>query len=237
MPAGPMPADLRLAPANRLVDRHHRLRRELPRPSGTPFTFWYLVLLLVSTGVLLLVPSGDARSLLSWSSTDVHHLTSAPLRVLVASALWLPNLDWLLYVALFSAVLAPVERRIGPRWTVAVFASGHVVATLLTELPIAWAIRHGYLPHRAGHRLDVGVSYGFYAVVGVLVGLLPRRVGTPAALVALLVVVVPLLVATDVLAAVGHVVALAVGFTWWPWLTRRGPARRVTRPGQPRPDG
>lgn len=186
------------------------------------------MVLLVSTAVLVLVPSAVARRLLSWSSTDVGHLFRSPLRVLASSALWLPSLDWLLYAVLFSLVLAPVERRIGSRWIAAVFASGHVIATLLTELPVAWAVGRGYLPHRARNRLDVGVSYGFYAVLGVFVGLLPRRARAPSALAAVALVVGRLAVSTELLSAVGHVLALAVGFGWWPWLVRLGPSR--TRP-------
>ena len=199
-----------------------RAHRGLPGPGSTPFTFWYIAVLLVTTVVLLTVPSRIARLLLTWSSTDVYHLHSAPLRVLVSSALWLPGMDWLLYSVLFCLVLAPVERRVGSRWAAAMFASGHLIATLVTELPVAWAIRHGYLPHRAGHRLDVGVSYGFYAMLGVLVGLVPRWAVAPAALGGVTIVVVPLFTSADLLSAVGHVVALAVGFCWWPWLTRRG---------------
>ncbi|HEX5494254.1 MAG TPA: rhomboid-like protein [Mycobacteriales bacterium] len=210
-----------------------RLWGEFPRPGATPFTFWYLVVLFTSTTVLLAVPHRAAHLLLTWSSTDVAHLRRDPLRVMVFSALWLPNLDWVLYAALFSAVLAPVERRLGWRWTAAVFGSGHVVATLVTELPIAWAVGRGYLPHRAGHRLDVGVSYGFHAVLGVLVGLLPERVRPLTASAATAAVVVPLLTSADLVSGVGHVVALAIGFGWWPWLARPSRPSGPGRPGPP----
>lgn len=210
--------------------------RGLPRPSTTPFTFGYLALLFVSTAVLLAVPERTGRTLLDWSSTDAYHLRGDPLRVLVSSALWLPNLDWLGYAAMFSLVLAPVERRVGSPRTLGVFAAGHVIATLVTEVPIVWAVSRGYLPRRAQHRLDVGVSYGFYAVLGVGVGLLPRRARVPAGLAATMLVGVRLVTSPDLVAAVGHVVALVVGFGCW-WWARPGQPRTPSPGGAPAGDG
>lgn len=205
------------------------VRRGIPTPRRTPFTFFYLAVLAVTTIVLYAVPAHTARTLLASSSTDVYHLHNAPIRVLVSSALWLSGVNWLLYAPLFSLVIAPVERRAGSRWVLAMFASGHVIATLVTELPIAWAIRHGYLAPRDQHRLDVGVSYGFYAVLGALVGLLPRVARSLAVAAAAVVVAVPLLTSDDSLTALGHVVSLLVGLVWWPWLSGRGLVGSLSR--------
>ena len=194
--------------------------RERPSPAATPFTFGYVTLLAASTLLLWAVDDRLHHQILAESSTDLAHLESAPLRVLVASALWLPSLWWWAYPLLFSLVLSPVERRIGGWWTLAVFATGHVIATLLTELPLEAAIDVGWLPASAAHRLDVGVSYGFYAVLAVLVGMLtrPRRLLVGA--VAVLAVALPFVLQPDV-TSTGHLVSLGVGVAWWPWLRRR----------------
>jgi len=219
--------------ATRPVRWSDRLARALPAPGRTPFTFWYLAVLLASSIVQRLVGPRAQRHILQWSSTNVAHLGHDPVRVLVASALWLPGQPWVPAAICFTLVLAPVERRIGSRWTLAVFASGHVLATLVTELPVAWLVRYGELPRHALHVVDVGVSYGFLSTVGVLAVLFApgwRWV----ALVAAELYVVGLLVTDPGLANVGHLLALNVGIVlWWRWLSYRGLSGSL-RPSLPR---
>ncbi len=198
-----------------------RLLRFLPGPRDTPLTLGYLAVLLATTATLGLVDQHTASNILAASSTDAAHLVHEPVRVLLASLLWLPSLDWLPWAAGFAVVLAPVERRIGTRWTAVVFLSGHVLATLATELPVFYAVTHGVLPVEAAHRLDVGVSYGFYAVSGVLVGLLAAPARQVVLVVAGTTVLVALVIDPDV-TNVGHLLSLLTGLAWWPWLRRRG---------------
>lgn len=197
-----------------------RLVREAPHPLRTPFTFWYLVLLLGSTIVLRLVPAKTADQLLSWSSTSAAHLHRRPVLSLVASALWVDG-HWWPYLVGFSVVLAPVERRVGSLRTLAIFLSGHVLATLLTEIPIGWQVRHGLLPKAMAHLTDIGVSYGFATVLGVFVLLLPARTRIVVGFLAELTVLAAL--ASDVdITSVGHACALQIGlFGWLPWIRRR----------------
>lgn len=199
-----------------------RLRSVLPNPVRTPFTFWYLVLLLATTIALRSVDTRTEYHVLQWSSTNVAHLRHAPIRAMLASAMVLPGLKWAPNAMIFSLVLAPVERQIGSRWTIAVFASGHVLATLVTELSVAWLVWFGVLPGSWVHILDVGVSYGFFSVLGVLVGLLASRwrwLGLAAAEV----LVFGGLIMDVGLASIGHVVALNLGVVlWWRWLAERG---------------
>jgi hypothetical protein len=204
-----------------LTEIARRMWRELPRPAETPFTFWYLVLLFCTTLILRRSDPDTARQLLHWSSTDVHHLTTHPARVLVASALWLPTLGWLHEAVLFSLVLAPVERRIGSWETLGIFLSGHILATLATEVPVAWMIAHGYLPHRMAHVVDVGVSYGFATVAGVLVCLLGGVLRMLALALAEWYVWYPLVARPDMTSA-GHLISLHIGLTWYLWLRPRG---------------
>ncbi|GAA0629126.1 hypothetical protein GCM10010174_56630 [Kutzneria viridogrisea] len=199
----------------------------LPRPRSTPFTFWYLVLLLVSTVLILAVPHSIGQHLLNWSSTDAFNLHRHPIRVLFASALWLAEPNWIGYVVVFAVAVAPLERRIGSWWTFAVFASGHVLGTLVTELPVMVAIKMRLLPHSDGHWIDVGVSYGFFATAGALLLVLPTRVRVLTWL-GLLALIPLMVLGADsdedaVITTVGHLVALHVGLLgWWPFLRRRG---------------
>lgn len=162
-----------------------------------------------------------ANELLAASSTDVAHLVHDPVRVLLTSAIWLPDRIWLPYAVVFVLPLAPLERRLGSRNAMGIFMSGHVLGTVLTEAPIAAAIAVGWLPVAAAHRLDVGVSYGMYAAVGAALGLLagPGRRFTVFVIAGT--VLVPLMLGPG-LTTVGHVLSLAIGIAWWPILRRRG---------------
>ena len=192
----------------------------MPTPHTTPLTFCYLVLLLVTTFVLWVVDGRARREILISSSTDAAHLSREPIKVLVASALWLPALHWLPFAVLFSLVLAAVERRVGWAWTAAIFLSGHVIATLATELPIELAVDNGWLPIAAAHRIDVGISYGFYSCLGALLGMLRSHPRWVLFAVAAASVVVPLVMHVDV-TTTGHLLSLLCGLAWWPWLRRR----------------
>lgn len=173
--------------------------------------------LLATTVIQRLVGAVSAARLLAASSTDVAHLAHHPVRVLVASALWLPGRGWVEPLLLLALVLALLERRAGTRLAAAVFAAGHVVATLATELGVAVLVSAGALPRHGLHRVDVGVSYGFYACVGAMAGLLPvwlRWVALPAAAAWL---TAGLLRHLD-LTSTGHLLSLAVGVASWRWL-------------------
>jgi hypothetical protein len=189
----------------------------------------YLLVLLLTTLAAHLVSTPTADALLDASSTDVWHLVHRPLRVLVASALWLPDEGWEATAVVLGVAMAALEARVGARRTLLVFASGHVLATLLTEVPVGVATLLGLLPSSAAHRLDVGVSYGTFAVVGALAGLLPVRVRVAVLAVAGLLVVVPLAGVHDLTSA-GHALSLLIGLAWWPAL-RSAAATPSAQPG------
>jgi hypothetical protein len=216
-----------------------RLAAELPGPRATPFTFWYLVVLLVSTVVIKLVAPATAAEILTWSSTSSANLHRHPVLALIASALWVDGPFWWPYLILFSLVIAPVERRAGSWWTVAVFASGHVVATLASELPIGWQVRHHLLPRAMAHLSDFGVSYGFFSVLGVAILMLNGRPRLICLALSELVVLLPLVTADQVdVSAVGHPLALHIGLLGWlAWVRGRGliGGIRLNRPPPTRP--
>lgn len=151
------------------------LLRFVPNPKTTPFTFAYLAVLLGTTLLLVFADPAVADRLLQLSSTDAHNLVRRPLTSLVSSAFWLPGESWFAYALIFAVAVAPLERRFGVRRTAVVFFSGHVLATLGTELPVMALISAHVLPHSAGHWLDIGVSYGFFTTAGALVFLLRGR--------------------------------------------------------------
>jgi hypothetical protein len=213
--------------------RRLRLRLPLlPTPKRTPFTFYYLVFLLGTTLFLRLGDPALGARLLELSSTDAHNLWRRPLFALLTSAFWLSGEAWLPYVIVFTIAVAPLERRIGSLRTMGVFFSGHVLATLATELPVMVAIHLGGLPRSDGHWLDIGVSYGFFTTAGALVFLLSGRARWWALLTMETFIV--LFYVTDdfdtlaaVVTLIGHTIAAHLGlFGWGPWLRRRAPLGR-----------
>ncbi|QWF77121.1 rhomboid-like protein [Amycolatopsis sp. CA-230715] len=200
----------------------------LPRPSTTPFTFCYLVVLLGTTIVLHTADPSLTSKLLALSSTDAHNLWHRPLLTLFTSALWLADAMWLVNLVIFTIAVAPLERRIGPLWTAAVFFSGHVLATLATELPVMWSVSAGALTAQDARWVDVGVSYGFFATAGALVALVAPPMRRWAVLTAETVVLLVYVTGrpgalSDVVTLAGHLFALHLGMlAWQPWLRRRG---------------
>jgi hypothetical protein len=214
----------------------------LPDPKATPFTFGYLVLLLGTTLLLRFADPALSARLLQLSSTDAHNLWRRPLTSLLTSALWLPDAGWLVYAGIFAVAVAPLERRFGARRAAAVFFSGHVLSTLVTELPVMGLISTGVLPKSAGHWLDIGVSYGFFTTAGALVFLLRGRARlTALAGVEAFVAVVylsddPAAVAS-IVTLLGHVFAAHFGLLFWgPWLRRASAGRARIPAGMQAPE-
>lgn len=206
--------------------------KALPNPKTTPFTFGYLVVLFGTTLVLRFADPVVTTKLLQLSSTDAHNLWRRPLTSLLTSALWLADGGWLVYALIFAIAIAPLERRFGAGRTALVFFSGHVLATLATEVPVMALISGGLLPMTAGRWLDIGVSYGFFTTLGALVFLLRGRARI-AALVAMELFIATVWVSDSpetldsVVTVLGHLCAAHFGFLYW------GP--RLTRPAVPAP--
>ncbi len=181
----------------------------------SPFTFTYLCLLAAGSLTLGALDPQTRSDVLHASSTDVMHLASRPILVLVASGLWVNNVfDFIAVAVLFGVAATAVERRIGTRATFGVFLSGHVGATLLTEGAVAIGVLAGALPSSALSRLDVGVSYGLAAVVATAIGLLPQRLRVVGVL-GLWAYLGAALVADPDVTAWGHVLAAGFGVAWW----------------------
>lgn len=194
--------------------------RLLPTPTGTPFTFGYAVVLAVTSVVAEYADPDLVDRVLQASSTDVAHLAQSPVRVLVASALWIAGGLTSAYVIAFLLVLTALERRIGGWRTAGVFLLGHGLATLATEIPVGLSVLAGHLPESSLHRYDYGISFGVAASVGALAGLLRPWLRWTVLAVFGWMVIGDLIAFTDPMTNWGHTMALAIGMATWPLLRR-----------------
>ena len=96
-----------------------------------------------------------------------------------------------------------------------VFASGHVLATLGAATALWLSIRYGWSSKILDDTVEVGVSYGFAAVAAIFTFRLPTkwRLWSATTLVA---VAVAALAISQTITDVGHLVALAIGFAFYP---------------------
>ncbi|MFR9796092.1 rhomboid-like protein [Streptomyces sp. MS06] len=185
---------------------------------AAPGTYVWLGVLFVTTVALHHMSPEFEREFLRTRSTNLQELSTRPVRVLFASAMWIDGGHWVPYAVLYTVFHAQAERRLGTvRW-LGVCAAAHVLATLISEALLLQAIRDGHAPHSALHTTDIGVSYALAGVVAVLTYRIPGpwRYGYLAAVLA--VYGVPLLrgpTFTDV----GHFASALIGLACYP-LTR-----------------
>ncbi|MEU9335361.1 rhomboid-like protein [Streptomyces sp. NPDC048290] len=190
---------------------------------SAPGTYIWLAALLVTT-VLLHHMSPDFESdFLRQRSTNIHELTTNPLRVLISSAFWIDGGGWLSYAVLYSVFHAQAERWLGTaRWLLVAFTA-HVLATYLSEGLLAWGIRQGLAPQSAVNTLDVGVSYALAGVIAVLT----YRITPPwryVYLAGVFAVYTPPLFISRTFTDVGHFTAVLIGLACVPVTWGRGPA-------------
>ena len=182
--------------------------------AAAPGTHILLLILAVTTLVLRGVDAPTTTRILRHESTNLLQMTRDAPRVLVLSAFLLDNGRLVVEAAMFTLVLAPVERWIGTYRWLATFAAGHVGATLATTVGIWLQVRQG-----AGRSLvypiDVGVSYGVAAIAGVLV----YRLRRPLAMAWLALVALDIgraVISTGTFTDWGHLVAFGIGLAMGP---------------------
>jgi rhomboid family protein len=208
------------------------LRRIATWCSTAPATGAYLLILVATTVFLSSSSERSDDQLLFAVSTNLHQLGRVPIRVLVASAFWTSGWwNLALWIALFAAILAPVERRIGWRRMTTIFAAGHLGATLIVATGLWIGLRLGIVDHADVFARDVGASYGFFAVAALAVYVLaPRyRIGYLALIVGY---VVARAMLSHTFTDFGHLSAVAIGLGCYPIVhakTIRGRARRSAR--------
>ncbi|MCX4526782.1 MULTISPECIES: rhomboid-like protein [unclassified Streptomyces] len=206
---------------------------ELSRPlrswiRSSPGTHLWLLIIALTSVIVAIAPDQLDHVLLHRNSSNLHELTRHPIRSLISSAFWIENPASLaLYVVLFEFFQAPVERWLGTlRWLV-IIATAHITATLVSQRAVLMAIQDHRAPRSMVHVVDIGVSYGLAAAVGVLTYRLPNpwRWFYLAAAVAFF--GIPLAGGAN-FTDLGHAIALAVGLLAWP-LTRHPQPTAVSR--------
>lgn len=150
------------------------LRGAGPWIRSAPGTYLWLAALFVTTVIVHQMSPAFEDDFLRQRSTNIHELSRNPVRVLISSAFWIDSGRWLPYAVLFTVFHAPAERWLGTLRWFAVAATAHVLATLVSEGVLAWAISHGHAPESAANTLDVGVSYALAGIVAVLTYRIPR---------------------------------------------------------------
>ncbi|MEW1722822.1 rhomboid family intramembrane serine protease [Streptomyces sp. NPDC093109] len=202
--------------------------------TSAPGTYLWLAALFVTTVALHGMSPHFEEHFLRQRSTNIHELSTDPVRVLVSSAFWLDGGTWLPYAALFTVFHAPAEHWLGTLRWLAVAALAHVGATLISEGVLSWAIHDGRAPQSAVNTLDIGVSYALAGVIGVLTYRVPRPWHLPYLAVVLIVFGTPLFTSrtfTDV----GHFAGVLIGLACYPLTRGRGRGRG--RQGQGRERG
>ncbi|MDG4864139.1 hypothetical protein P8605_38965 [Streptomyces sp. T-3] len=191
---------------------------------SAPGTYIWLGALFVTTVATRHMSPEFEEEFLRQRSTNIHELSRNPVRVLISSAFWIDGSSWLPYVAYYTVFHAQAERRLGTLRWLAVCGASHVLATLISEGALLWAVRHGHAPAAAVNTLDVGVSYALAGVVAVLAYRIPNPWRLPYAFAVLVVYGTPLIngrTFTDL----GHFTAVLIGFACFPLVRGRAPRR------------
>ncbi|MFF5183728.1 rhomboid-like protein [Streptomyces sp. NPDC000345] len=224
-----------LAGVNRLPRFSGARRAVWAYVRSAPGTYVWLGILFVTTVALHHMSPEFEREFLRQRSTNLHELSRHPVRVLIASAMWIDGGHWLPYALLYSVFHARAERWLGTvRWLV-VCVAAHVLATLVSEGALLKAIRDGVAPRSSVNTLDVGVSYALAGVVAVLVYRIRPPWRYPCLVLVAAVFAVPLATGptfTDV----GHFVAVLVGLACHPLVRGRERVRNPKETGATSPD-
>ncbi|MFI0242000.1 rhomboid-like protein [Streptomyces sp. NPDC016845] len=196
-----------------------------------PCTYLWLTALFFTTVALHHMDPHLEHDFLRQRSTNLHELSTHPLRVLVSSALWIDGGDWWPYAVLYTLFHAQAEQWLTtPRWLVVV-AAAHILATVISEGALLWAIRYGHAPVSAVNTLDIGVSYALAGSIGVLT----YRIAPPwryAYLTTTLLVHAAPLALTRTFTDLGHLTALLIGLACHPLCRGRGQPLPRTRAAQ-----
>jgi hypothetical protein len=196
-----------------------------------PGTYVWLAILLVTSVIMRHLAPDTLHRLLERRSTNIHHISQDPVRVLISSALWIAGGGWFVYFVLYNIFHVPVERWLGTlRWLLVLLVA-HVGATFISEGVLLWAIRHGVAPESARYTLDYGVSYALAGVEAVLVYAIvaPWRY---VYLVGLLLFYGLPLINGRTFTDVGHFSAMLLGFACYP-VTRKRSLAAIGGPFDP----
>lgn len=175
-----------------------------------PVTTSYVAAVAGVAGVTALLGSEAAEAVARAVSTDLQHLRTAPELVLPASAFVLEHPGQVVVLPMLAVSMGLMERRYGSVRTACTFAAGHVGATLVVAGGLATGIAAGWIDPAHAQVVDVGVSYGAWALWGALAPLVPARlravyIGASTGL------LVGLLIMLHNFTDVGHLLAWGIG--------------------------
>jgi hypothetical protein len=190
---------------------------------AAPGTYLWLAVLFVTTVLVRRMSPEFESEFLRQRSTNIHQLSTDPMRVLISSAFWIDGGSWPSYAVLYTVFHAQAERWLGTLRWLTVAAAAHVLATFASEGVLLWAIRQGLAPQSAVDTLDVGVSYALAGVVAVLTYRIaaPWRYGYVAAV--LVFYGIPV-VTGRTFTDLGHFASVLIGLACFPLTRHRGPA-------------
>ncbi|MFD4546998.1 rhomboid-like protein [Streptomyces sp. NPDC058466] len=198
----------------------HRVWRYVRSALGT---YVWLAILFVTTVAMHHMSPDFEQDFLRQRSTNIHELSNTPVRVLIASAMWIDGGFWLPYAVLYTVFHAPAERWLGTARWLAVCVAAHVLATLISEGALLLAIQHEVAPRSAVNTLDIGVSYALAGVIAVLT----YRIALPwryAYLVVVLAVYGVPLATGRTFTDLGHFTSVLIGLACYPLVRGRGKA-------------
>ncbi|GHF72091.1 hypothetical protein GCM10018790_57390 [Kitasatospora xanthocidica] len=204
-------------PTDTAAPRHPALRAA----ARLRFTTAYVLLLTVTASWLAGQGHAERARFVRHNSSNVHHMEVGKWWTMFTSGLVVDGVPAWAGIAAVAAALGLAEWRWGPARAAAVFAFGHLGATLLTEGAM-WVMLTVHIPGALSHARDVGISYGLVATGACLLALGPvplRRYGLPALALAL----ATAWAVDQQLADAGHLVALGLGVlaSRTAWLHRR----------------
>ncbi|MFC7266448.1 rhomboid-like protein [Streptomyces lutosisoli] len=191
---------------------------------GAPGTYVWLGILFVTTVAVHQMSPEFEEQFLRQRSTNIHELSNNPVRVLIASAMWMDGGHWLPYAVLYSVFHAPAERWLGTARWLAVCVAAHVLATLISEGALLLAIRHGVAPHSAVNTLDVGVSYALAGVIAILTYRIAAPWRYPYLALVLAFYGLPMF-SSPTFTDFGHFISVVIGLACYPLVRGRGKAR------------
>ncbi|MEV7426367.1 rhomboid-like protein [Streptomyces sp. NPDC091212] len=192
--------------------------------TSAPGTYLWLAALFVTTVALHRMSPDFEEDFLRQRSTNIHELSTSPLRVLISSAFWIDGGSWLPYAVLYTVFHAPAEHWLGTLRWLAVAALAHIGATLVSEGVLSWAVHHGHAPQSAVNTLDIGVSYALAGVIAVLAYRVPRPWHLPYLAAVLIFFGIPL-IAGRTFTDLGHFSAVLIGLACYPIARGRGRGR------------
>ncbi|MET0694908.1 MAG: rhomboid-like protein, partial [Propionibacteriaceae bacterium] len=182
----------------------------------------YALVVLVLSVLVAAQPPEMLRDLVQQSSTNLANLRERPLFVLVLSAFLISPAWQLVLLVPVVVVYGAIQIWLGRFSTVVIGALGHVGATLFVMAAEITALYRHIARFNIVVKLDVGVSYGLAAALGLLVARVPHRWRLAYGLVSLAVIVLQAVLLRN-FTSLGHTIAWLIGLSV-AWLVHR--ARR-----------